>query len=84
MRLAAVILILGATAVGLVHIRRTELSAQHEIQQLQATEIQLRRRLWDQQVHLSRLMSPVEVRRRALAMNLTDGEGEPPRVAYNE
>ena len=76
MRLTAVIVILGAIAVGLVHLRHSEMAARHQTHRLQATQVRLRRKFWGQQVRLSHLMSPGEVRRRAAALNLIeDGLG---------
>ncbi len=65
LRLAIVIVTLAAMAVGLVHIRRAELIARHESQQFQLRQVTLRRRLWDQQIALSYLTAPAEVRRRS-------------------
>jgi len=70
MRLALIIVSLAATAVGLVHLRRAETSAAHEIQAQRAAQVELRRRLWDQQVELGWLTAPHEVRRRADEMSL--------------
>ena len=81
MRLACVIVILGAIAVGLVHLRRCEMAARHQMHQLQAAEVRLRRDFWDQQVRLGRLMSPGEVRRRAAALNLIESDQRLYRVA---
>jgi hypothetical protein len=66
-RFALIILGLTAIAVGLVHIRRAELGAQHEIQRLQLQQVQRRRRLWDQQITLSRLTAPGQLRRQVTA-----------------
>jgi len=62
MRLALVIVALAGIAVGLVHIRRAEMSVRHEIQCLRLQQISLRRRLWDQQVRLGEIMAPARVR----------------------
>ena len=84
MRLALVILALGAIAVGLVHIRRAELSARHEIQQLQVAEVKLRRRLWDQQVRMGQLVSPREVDKRMAALAILESQFKPDQVAYTK
>jgi hypothetical protein len=65
-----VIVALAAMAVGLVHVRRAEVIACHEAQQLQLRQMKLRRRLWDQQIALSYLTAPSEVRRRSEEMCL--------------
>ena len=80
MRLALVIVLLGAVAVALVHLRRAEMAARHEIQQLQVDQIELRRRFWDQQVRLSRLTAPALLRRQAAALDLIEADWEPYRV----
>ena len=84
MRLALVIVLLGAVAVALVHIRRAEMSARHEVQQLQADQVKVRRRLWDQQVHLSGLMSPALLRRQAAELDLIEADWEPYRLTGKE
>jgi len=76
-RIAIVILSLAGVAVGLVHLRRAELIARHESQQLQLQQVTLRRQLWDQQIHLSYLAAPAEVRRRSeeMCLDLVDKNG---------
>ncbi len=64
MRFGAVILILAALAVALTHLRRQEVLLRHEIQQLQSRQVQLRRKLWDQQVRLGYLTAPDRMQRR--------------------
>ena len=74
MRFAAIILTLAAVAVGMVHLRRAETRANHEIHRLQLRQIALRRKLYDQQAILGGLTAPNQVRRRAELMDarLTD------------
>jgi hypothetical protein len=81
LRLAIVIVALAAMAVSLVHIRRAEVIARHEAQRFQLQEMKLRRRLWDQQITLSYLTTPAEVRRRSEEMCL--GLVEKDRSALN-
>ena len=64
------ILALAVVAVGLVHLRRAELIARHDAQRLQLEQVKLRRLLWDQQITLSYLAAPAEVRRRSEEMCL--------------
>jgi len=73
-RFVLVIVSLAAITVVMVHLRREEIRARHELQRLQAQQVQLRRRLYDQQVELGKLTAPQEVRRRAadMAVGLTD------------
>jgi hypothetical protein len=70
MRFALVIASLAAIAVGLIQIRRTELTTRHEIQRLASLEVTLRRRLWDQQMEIGCLTAPQAVRMRAEAMGI--------------
>ena len=71
MRLVLIILMLAGIALAMVHIRRAEVLAQHEVMGLQDQQIRLRRTLNDQQVHLSRLGAPLEVRQRAKEMGIS-------------
>jgi len=68
--MGVVILLLGCIAVTLVHIRRAEITARHEIQRHQIKQVKLRRKLSDQQVRLGYLTSPGEVDKRAQEMKL--------------
>lgn len=61
MRLALVIILLTAIAVGLVHIRRAQITVCHEARRVQLRRVKLRRRLQDQQVELGRLTAPHRV-----------------------
>lgn len=70
MRLVWVVLFLAVLAIGLIHIRRAEVTAQHEFQRLKAEEISLHRKIWIEQVEFSRLTTPAETRRRASGMAL--------------
>jgi hypothetical protein len=65
-----IIIALTAMAVSVVHIRRAEVVARHESQQFQLQQVKLRRQLWDQQITLSYLTTPAEVRRRSDEMSL--------------
>ncbi len=73
MRLAIVIFSLAAIAVSLVHIRRAEMTAQHEIQKLQLQQVALRRTIDDQEMRRAQVMAFDVVKRRAeaMAMDLT-------------
>ncbi len=70
MRLATVIIILAAVAVGQVHLRRAEIVARNQSEQLDLQRRRLRRTLWDQQISLGRLTQPREVARRGGEMSL--------------
>ena len=83
MRLAIVILAVAAIAVGLVHIRRMEVTVGHEIEELRTREVSLRRELWDRQVRAGQLSAPNEIRRRVdeMALDLIDKYQTPPKFA---
>ncbi len=70
MRIAVVIILLAAIAVGVVNIRRMELSARHQMRLLEMRCRKLRRQLDGQEVDLGRLVALDEVRRRAEEMGL--------------
>ena len=84
MRLHLVIVALAAIAVGLVHIRRNEISANHRIQQLQVKQIYQRRKLYDEQVKLGKRIAPKKVRGQMedLDIGLTGRVVAPPTVAH--
>ena len=64
MRTVIVIFALGAIALSLVHLRRRQIVASHEIQRLRLRQVVLRRKLWDQQVRLGYLTDPKVVHER--------------------
>ncbi|MCK4601077.1 MAG: hypothetical protein KAU28_01340, partial [Phycisphaerae bacterium] len=70
MRLAFVIISLAAIALALVHVRRAESCAGHEIQRLRTRQVELRRRMWDQEVRIGQLTAPGELRRKGREMSL--------------
>ena len=86
MRLGLIILLLAGIAVVLVHLRRAETAAHHEIQRLRIEQVRLRRALWDQHVGLGRLQAPAEVRRRTdeMALDLTEDQPRPARFARTD
>lgn len=77
MRFALIIVMMVSIAVGLVHIRLEENSVGNEVQRLQQEHKSLRRRLWDQQVRLSRLTAPEAVRKR---MQYMQGSADGPET----
>jgi len=84
MRLVLIILMLAGIALAMVHIRRADILARHEVMELQDEQIRIRRTLNDQQVDLSRLGAPLEVRRRAKEMGISlmlNGRGDEDRHA---
>lgn len=64
MRLILLIVALAGIAVGLVHLRRSEISVRHEIQQVEIQRIQLRREAAGQEVRIGHLLAPESLRRR--------------------
>jgi hypothetical protein len=82
--MAAIMLALGAVAVALVHIRREETMAAHEIQRLQRQRVVIRRELADRMVRVGELTTPESVIERAhtLALDLPlNGDEEPVQFA---
>ncbi len=70
MRCALLLVALTVIAAALVHLRRGEVRARYETHRCQARQVTLQRRLWNQQVQLSELTSPRQIRERAEAMAL--------------
>jgi hypothetical protein len=65
-----IIVCLAAMAVALVHVRRAEIIARHQAHQLELKQVDQRRRMQDQQLTLSEMTSPAEVRKRVEDMSL--------------
>ncbi len=84
MRISLIIVALASIAVGMVHIRRSETRANYQIQQLQLEQIYLRRKLYDQQADIGRLIAPRRVRQRMeqMGVRLTNRVITPPTVAH--
>lgn len=74
MRLAFVIVCLAAIGVGLVQIRRSELTIRHEIELRKTQQISLRRTLWDQEVRLGERTALGEVRHKTQSCGLESRE----------
>lgn len=70
MRIALVIVVLTAIAVGLVEIRRQEVFFQHEIQQLTKDQSRLGQESWAMDVRLGSLTAVEALRARAQEMGL--------------
>ena len=70
MRLTFLIFSMAVIAVALVHLRRQETSLRHEILQIEASRVDLRRQLWSGQVDLAYKLRPEDVRRRSEEMAL--------------
>ncbi|HOF18548.1 MAG TPA: hypothetical protein PK082_06535 [Phycisphaerae bacterium] len=70
MRLGLIVVMLAGIAVAVVHIRRAEITARHEILRLQEQRGRLRREAFDQQVRISRLIAPGEVQKRVKELGI--------------
>jgi hypothetical protein len=77
MRISLVIMALAAIAVAVVHVHREDTRTQHAVQQLQIRQIELRRKLYDQQAELGHLTAPPLVRRRAEVLDIALTECQP-------
>jgi hypothetical protein len=70
MRIALVIVVLTAIAVGLVEIRRQEVVFQHEVQQLSKDQSRLGQESWALDVRLGSLTAVEALRARAQEMGI--------------
>jgi hypothetical protein len=77
MRMAWVILLMAVLAAGVVQLRVRQNAARAETYRLEAERVNVRRRLWDQQIQLSvrSIPRPAEGGERAWALELV-GPGE--------
>ncbi|HUS47081.1 MAG TPA: hypothetical protein VM098_03095 [Phycisphaerae bacterium] len=79
MRIAVVIISLAAMGVGLVSIRRMEMTARHESLQLNVRKKDLSRKSRGQDIDLGYLTSPAEVTRRVDEMVLRANDKNRPQ-----
>ena len=63
LRLAWIIVAMGAISATLVHLRCRQIQARAEMHHLEASRLQVHRALWDQQIRLGDLTSPPNLRR---------------------
>lgn len=77
MRLAFIIVVLAAIAMVLVQMRRVELSAGCEIQQMRLEKIAFDRKYKVQQAQLAYIYCPTQVHQRFVAMGLDLVQPEP-------
>ena len=72
MRFAWIILAFAVIAAAMVHLRLERASVQADTFRLSARRHEVRRELWDQQIHLGELTSPRQVNQRGhqLALEL--------------
>lgn len=75
MKFSLVIMAVAAIAIGIIHIRRTELSISHELQSLELQGIKYRRQIWQKQVDLGHVISPPTIKQQVTAMGLELIEG---------
>lgn len=69
-----IILAMAAVTVAMVHVRREQIRARHQLQQLRLEQVQLRRKVCDQQAQVGILTAPKAVRQRVgeLAVGLVE------------
>ncbi len=74
MRFVFVIIVVAAIAVAMVHLRGEEFACRHELQAQRIRQDELRKRLWEQQVQLGKLIETERIRNLAkqLPLELTD------------
>lgn len=58
MRIAWVIVLMGVIAAGVVKLRSDQHAAQAAMYRIEAERLKVRRKLWNQQLELGRLMAP--------------------------
>jgi hypothetical protein len=77
-----VLMLLVATALLVVAFRGESAKAWHRIQRLDQRQVELRQRLWAQELNLARLRVPDEIRQRAgrMGLELVPPEGESPKA----
>ena len=80
MRLCFVIACMAGIGVGLVHLRKRESVARHELLSIEAEHVLLRRTAHQQDSDRGNLMSPRQTADRAKTMNI-DTERQPVRLA---
>jgi hypothetical protein len=68
--IGVLVVAMTAIAVGLIDLRGAERTARHEAQRLQLRQVELRRRLWDQQIELGGLTAPRRVREQVKGVSL--------------
>ncbi len=70
MRWVPVIVLLTIVAVANISLRRQQLSANHEAQQLRCEQVRLEQELWRHQARLSEMTSPTAMREAMATMSL--------------
>jgi len=68
--IGVLVVAMTAIAVGLIDLRGEERTARHEAQRLQLRQVELRRKLWDQQLELGELTAPGRVREQVKGVSL--------------
>ncbi len=86
MRMVAIILAMAAMATALVHLRRAETAARHDVQRLEAQQRDLRLQLGDQQIRFSRETAPGKVRDRLaeLGVDMSGRAADRPTLAERD
>jgi len=68
--IGVLVVAMAAIAVGLIDLRGAERTARYEAQRLQFRQVELRRKLWDQQIELGELTAPRRVREQVKGVSL--------------
>ena len=80
MRLCFIIACMAAIGVGLVHLRKRESVARHELLKLEAEHVLLRRTAQQQESDLGYLTNPKQIAERAIIMGI-EVNSKPVRLA---
>jgi len=65
-----VLAMLAAVGVAVVAVRAETAKAANRVQRLHEVEVELKHRMWSQEMELARLRGPEQIRQRAQAMGL--------------
>jgi beta-lactamase regulating signal transducer with metallopeptidase domain len=74
-RMIAVLSVMTLIGIAVVSLRVSQARYTRQIQQLRFREVELRQRLWEQEMELARLRSPRMIRERAVRLGLDDEMG---------
>ena len=88
MRMAWVLILLAAVGAAAAGLRTRQIATQGGLYRLEAKRLNVRRRLWDQQLRLGRLRAPRQTELRgqgwALEMVVPPGRGAPDEVVRRD
>lgn len=72
-RMVGVLLALTMVGIAVVVLRVDQLETSRRIQELQFRHVELQRQIWAQDLELARLLSPQQIRERAVRFGLVPG-----------